>query len=464
MPASTAPSAVPSWLADEIDAVPVLDSLATTDELAAGGRRLAEDHPEVVGLHRVGTSAQGHPLTCLTVRHREDAPEALVFGLPHPNEPIGGLTALHLARRLAEDGELRHRLGHTWRIVPCIDPDGLRLNEGWLKGPFTREHYARHFFRQAGPEQIEWTFPLDHKDAYFDAVLPETLALMRLIDTHRPTLMASLHNSDFGGVYHYLSRAEPALYPTLQQVPARLGLPLHRGEPEAPWIPQLADGIFRSLDVRDAYDHLEARGLPTSATLAGNTTGSYAARYGTLTLVSEVPYWTDPAIADTTPTGVRYADLLAEHGQQLAELGTTMARLLAATDVAGVVESPFRRASRFYAQLSGELGTDLGQRAGQPGTDRPATVAERLSSAELVHSYRLRYGGLLLRSLDAEHALGNVRPAVRAARTELAERYAGWCAAAATHTSADAVPIRSLVATQHASVIAAAAHLAGAHR
>src|SRR6185312_4938905 len=277
------------WLAEEIDSVPPADAFATVDELAAECARIAADHPDVARLHRAGTSAQGEPLTCLTVDGPAGAPEALVFGLPHPNEPIGGLTALHLARRLAEDPALRARLGHTWRIVACIDPDGLRLNEGWLKGPFTREHYARHFYRQAGAEQVEWTFPLDHKGAYFDAVLPETLALMRLIDTHRPALMASLHNSELGGAYYYLSRDEPALYPTLQQIPDRLGLPLHQGEPEAPWIPRLADGVFRSLDVRDAYDHLERAGLAETIS-GGNSTGSYAERHGTLTLVCELPY------------------------------------------------------------------------------------------------------------------------------------------------------------------------------
>jgi hypothetical protein len=83
------------------------------------------------------------------------------------------------------------------------------LNEGWLKGPFTREHYARNFYRSAGDEQVEWSFPLDYKTAYFDAVLPETAALMRLIDHVRPALMCSLHNTEQGGVYYYLSRPEP---------------------------------------------------------------------------------------------------------------------------------------------------------------------------------------------------------------------------------------------------------------
>ncbi len=457
-PTATLEPAVPPWLADEIDSVPDIAAFATADELAAECTRLAAAHPGVVALRRVGTSAQGEPLTCLTVHGGPDAHgEALVFGLPHPNEPIGGLTALHLAARLAADAGLRARLRHTWHIVACIDPDGLRLNEGWLKGPFTREHYARHFYRQAGSEQIEWTFPLEHKNAYFDAVLPETLALMRLIDAHRPALMASLHNAELGGVYYYLSRDEPGLYPTLQQIPARLGLPLHQGEPEAPWVPRLAEGVFRSLDIRDAYDHLEPAGL-TETISGGNSTGSYAERHGTLTLVSELPYWSDRRIADPTPTDRRYAEPLTEHGRELVELGGVLAEVLAAVDGLTWVESPFLRASRFYARIAGELGADMLARAEGADPRRRATVAELVSTTDAVHMFRLRYGGMLLRALDAEQTIGNLRPAVRSARARLAEHYAGWCAEAAG-AAAVPVPIRDLVAVQYAAVVAAAAHL-----
>ena len=447
---------LPSWLAAEIAAVPPRSTLASADELAAESARLAAEHPEVVTHRRVGTSGLGEPLTALTIGDDAAATCALVIGLPHPNEPVGGLTALHLARRVAEDDALRARLGLTWHVVPCIDPDGLRLNEGWLAGPFTREHYARHLYRQAGTEQIEWSFPLAHKDAWFDAVLPETLALMRLIDEHRPTLMASLHNAEVGGVYHYLSRPEPALYPALQAIPGHVGLTLHRGEPEAPWIPLLAEGIYRALDIRDAYDHLELTG--DHGTLAGgNSTGAYAARHGTLTLVSEVPYWRDDRLGDDTPSGTGRAGLRAAAGRDVAELATTLTDTLDA--LAGAVhDSPFVRATRFFAPFLADTAADLTRRGGEP--DRQATVAEQASLIELVDMSRLRYAGMLLRALDAEVALGNVRPAVRAARAVLGERFTAWCAEAAGRAPTATVPLRDLVAVQAASVLAAADHLA----
>ncbi|PVZ14722.1 M14 family zinc carboxypeptidase [Actinomycetospora cinnamomea] len=448
---------LPPWLAAEIAAVPPRRTLASADELAAASARLAAEYPEVVTHRRVGTSGLGEPLTALTIGDAADRPCALIIGLPHPNEPVGGLTALHLARRVAEDDALRSRLGLTWHVVTCIDPDGLRLNEGWLAGPFTREHYARHLYRQAGTEQIEWSFPLAHKEAWFDAVLPETLALMRLIDEHRPALMASLHNAEVGGVYHYLSRPEPTLHPALQAIPGQVGLTLHRGEPEAPWIPLLAEGIYRALDIRDAYDHLELTG--EHGTLAGgNSTGAYAARHGTLTLVSEVPYWRDDRLGDDSPSGAGRAGLLTAAGRDVADLATVLTGTLDA--VAGTVhDSPFVRATRFFAPFLADTAADLTRRGGEP--DRGATVAEQASLTELVDMSRLRYAGMLLRALDAEVALGNVRPAVRAARAILDERFTAWCAEAAGRAPTDTVPLRDLVAVQAASVLAAADHLAG---
>jgi len=78
----------------------------------------------------------------------------------HPNEPIGTLTLDYPSWRLATDDELRKLLGYKWIIVKVADPDGLKLNEGWLKGPYNIINYALHCYRPAGNKQVEWTFPI----------------------------------------------------------------------------------------------------------------------------------------------------------------------------------------------------------------------------------------------------------------------------------------------------------------
>lgn len=447
---------LPAWLADETSTVPEYDAFEGADGLEAGLLDIARSSAGSATVRRVGTSRMGSPINCLSVG--EGPAEAVVFGLPHPNEPVGGLTALHLARRLAAEPALCELLGHRWNIIACIDPDGLRLNEGWLKGPFTREHYLRHFYRPAGDEQVEWTFPLDHKRAYFDAVLPETLALMRLLDHTRPRLMGSLHNSEQGGAYYYLTRPEPDLHPVLQELPETFGIPLDRGEPESPTSAVYAEGVFSGMRLADIYDAAEAAGDPLPLG-AGDTSDSYAARFGTLTIVSEVPYWRDPRVGDVSSGKASYAAALNAQADAIEELGQVLVEGMARVEQNLLVDSPFLRATRYFGRAMVELPESTRRRAAEASARRRATVAEEASIEDVVHSFRLRFAGMLLRLLEAEATVGNVRPEVLALREELRERLDGWHASAAAADQAEVLPIRSLVATQYGALLASAHHL-----
>lgn len=447
---------LPSWLVEEISGVPAYDTFAGVEELEDGLAQIAASANGAATLRRVGTSRLGSAITCLTVG--EGPEDAVVFGLPHPNEPVGGLTTLHLARRLCADPGLRRHLGHRWNIIACIDPDGLRLNQGWLRGPFTRSHYARHFYRPAGDEQIEWTFPVDHKQAYFDQVLPETLALMRLIDLTHPRLMGSLHNSEQGGAYYYVSRPAEALHPVLQELPESMGIPLDRGEPESPTSTMFAEGIFSALSLTDMYDAAEAEGNPLPLG-SGETSDAYASRYGTFTLVSEVPYWTDPRVSDQTLTDTVYATALQDQADQVEQLGRVLTETLSAVEPDLFTDSPFLRASRFFGPAMRELPKATRRRATSPSAQRLASVAEVASTTDLVHSFRLRYGGMLVRLLDAEVAIGNVRPSLLAAREDMRAHQEQWHQLAEAADEVERLPIRALVATQYGALVASARHL-----
>lgn len=450
------------WIAAEMATVGQATGFLGADGLERGLTELRDRYPDSVSYRRVGTSRLGDPIGAVEIG--TGARHALVFGLPHPNEPVGGLTALHLAERLAADSDLRDRLGLRFTIVACIDPDGLRLNEGWLNGPFTRTHYARHFFRPAGDHQIEWTFPIAYKALYFDATLPETDALVRLIDRLRPELMVSLHNSELGGAYYYLSRPMPELYPVLQAIPEAAGLPLDRGEPEGPEIPRLADGIFAGLGMRAIYDYVEHSGNDVAELRGGDGSAGYAAQYGTLTLFSEVPYWSHPDSSDDTPVDQSYAALLADQGAQMSEFGTTLSRLLAAAqDDVVATSSPFFIASKYFVPEMKQMGEASIRRAADAGNDRPATRAERFSLSDTVTSFQLRYGGMLLQTFAGELAVGNARRSIREGHAELSEHFERWCARAdAVEADCAVHPIRNLVATQYGAILATAAALPGA--
>ncbi|MDI3341658.1 MAG: M14 family zinc carboxypeptidase [Sphaerobacter sp.] len=441
--------------------VPEFDRFLTVDELHAGIARLAEDYPEIARLRRVGTSRLGEPLHLLSIGHGPK--HAFIFGCPHPNEPIGAMMVHHLTAVLCRDAALRDGLGYTWHFIPCVDPDGTRLNEGWFAGPFTPRHYARHFFRPAPDQQVEWTFPVAYKRLFFDRVLPETQMLMRVIDELQPELMVSLHNAGFGGVYYYISRAAEPLYDTLHQLPAWEELPLNLGEPEAPFMQALAPAIYRMASVRESYDYLEAHGGDPTRRPSGTSSDDYARKYGTFTLVVEMPYFDDPRVNDQTVTDTRRRDAIL-HGLAIQEEATDILRrhfLPVERELRG--HSPFERSVRSIV----EDGTDMleAQRRWareSPETDRPATVAELFSNNELVQFYRMLGIGMLVRMLEGEVAIGNGTPAIREHLVGARADFDRWCDRLESTLHYRAIPIRQLVAVQLGAVLATAQYLSDA--
>lgn len=440
-----------------LDRVPEFDVFPTVDEMTAAVEQLAQAHSSVATLRRIGTSRLGEPLVCLSVG--SGAHSALIVGMPHPNEPIGAHTATYLAKLLCEDGALRESLDATWHIIPCIDPDATRLNEGWFKGPFTRTHYARHFYRPASEDQVEWTFPFAYKSAYFDRVLPETLALMRIIDEVKPAFLCSLHNAESGGVYYYVSRPAPELYPALHAIPAHLGLPLDKGEPEAPYAPVHAPAIFGQLTRAESYDYLEEAGQNPVPYESGESSSHYAAKYGTFTLVSELPYWADEHADDDTPTTESYAEVLDRQADGIDDAVAAMRTALAEAGGALTIESPYLRASRSFVDGLAEHAALSRWRAAQAEYRRPATVAERWSCQGVVHMYRTRFPGILVRALAAQIDAGLASPAVRTAHRDLERRFEQWCEEAEADTPAVALPIKKLVGVQLGAILAALRYL-----
>jgi hypothetical protein len=442
---------------DRARRVPPVDGFPTVDALVAWFDDLAAAHPDLVGRRRIGTSRLGEPIWMFSVG---DGPRAhLLFAGVHPNEPIGFRTLQHLATELVTDPALRAESNATWHLVPCIDPDGTRLNEGWFADPADRIAYARRFYRPAPAEQAEWTFPLAYKDGYFDAVIPETQALMRVIDEVRPDLMVSLHNAELGGVYYYLSEEVPGAVDALHAVPAALGLPLDTGEPESPHLVRLAPAVFRAGSTRDDYDYLEALGLDAAAMVAGEGSAEYARRHGTVSLIAELPYWSHPSAEDPSPSGTRYADVVRERAAGLTVMAEALATLLADAAPDLTIRSPFLRATEAFVPGMAGHGVAEARRAeqlaGTPEGERVATVAEVFSNQDVVRCFRLRYGGMLLRALEAEVVAGTATARVRRVHERAAALYAGWAAEARTGAEGLRVlDLHRLVGVQYGATLA----------
>lgn len=439
--------------------LPEMDRFLTVNELNADFVRIAGKYPQTARLERVGSSSLGEAISMLSLGKGEK--QILLFACPHPNEPIGAMVVHHLARMLCEDDELRDGLGYTWNLIACVDPDGTRLNEGWFSGPFTVRNYARNFYRPAPHQQVEWTFPNFYKTNYFDRTIPESEMLMRVIDRLKPVLMGSLHNAGFGGVYYYLSRDEPDLYPALYDLPQWEDLPLRLGEPEVPYAVQFAPAIFKFMSVAEGYDYMEANGADMSDYSHGGSSTEYAAPHGTLTLVTEMAYYDDPRVNDQTvsDTNRRQAILtgldLSDEGYQV-----TNGHLEA-------VREDLRTRSAFEDAVSAFMKLQRESKAAQrrwaetdPATDRPATIAEIFSNDQEVRFYRLLTLGMLLRMLEGEVAIGNGTPAIRRHLGEATATFEQWAGELAADLDVRVVPIRKLVAVQLGAILATATHLA----
>jgi hypothetical protein len=337
----------------------------------------------------------------------------------------------------------------------------MRLNEGWFDRPSDRLWYSTRFYRPAPDEQVEWTFPFSYKDAYFDRVMPETAALMRLIDEVKPALLVSLHNSELGGVYFYISHEIHGLPTALQELTGGLGLPLHTGEPEAPEVPEFATAVFGPIKMEQMYDFLTQIGEDPSEHIGGTSSADYASRYGTFSVVAEAPQWTHPdADDDTELDGVSYASVLTEKAEGLREITAVLGEALAAAEPHLRLDTPYLRASRAFIPSIAQGGELDARRAADPSAQRPATVAERFSCQDLVRCFRLRYGGILVRALNAETGAGTANAELRRCAERVEGIYRQWCAEAES-VVAQPVPLQRLAGLQLGTILLTAAALAG---
>lgn len=430
--------------------IPEYQTFLTVDELNQSTCLLAEKYPDTVKRLEIGHSRAGEAIYALKIGSGRK--NALLFAMPHPNEPIGSMMLEFLAEKLAGDDAFRAELDYTWYIVKCIDVDGTRLNEGWFKGPFSVTNYARHFYRPPGYEQVEWTFPIEYKTLKFDKPLPETRALMSLIEDIKPDFMFSLHNSGFGGVYLYLSKDLKDFYPDFYQLVRSQDLPLHLGEPEVPYAVKLGDAIFGMIDVATGYDFLAKNSPkdPAEIIRSGSSSYEYARRFSDpLFLVCEMPYFYNAAIHNTTPTSHIKRNLILEGLQASKKYLQTMQDILEPVWPFLVQETPFRETIKNYLETSGEqLAAQENWAKADPDLNVQATVAEEFDNLSGTRFYELLSLGTAIRMVQAEISTGGEQPALVAALSELQAFFDKNALQLEKELDYKVIPIRKLAGVQ----------------
>ncbi|MGQ4601516.1 M14 family zinc carboxypeptidase [Nocardia sp. R6R-6] len=429
-----------------------ISDFPTVDELNEFIDALAGEHPGRVSITQLGRSRGGDPIREVQVgsgpRH------ILVFGNPHPNEPIGMATIRHLLGRMVADDAAT--VGATWHFVPCVDPDGTRLNEGWFPGPHTRSGVARGFYRPPAAEQPEWCFPTLWRGRSVGVPLPETKAMMALIDRTRPALIASLHNAEFGGGFFYTCGGDPAYWSALTDRLSAADVPIHRGAPDAPGAHTLAPGVFELPQFVSMADLLTSQGLDAVAALGGGGCRDYTARYGTAILVCELPLWVDARIGDGSAGDRVLGDLLDATAADYHAMAEVAAAVLARVSDRLSGRSPFERSVR--ALVAGLPGLAV-SRQSVPQRQRIATRGEIfVEQYDWTAMLRLRLGGMLLRLLE-EECRHDAATALSAERDRFAAVFDQWCADVEQNAPGVAVPLERLVRIQAESILLAATRL-----
>lgn len=253
----------------------------------------------------VGTSAQGVPIH--HIRFGKGSVKALLVGFPHCKEPICGLTVFSLLTLLQQRNPAVCDADVEWNIVPCIDPDGARLNEAWTQKPVTMESYMRGFYVQALRDQVDGSFPVRHKRLVWNKPSREAAILQSVIQRVRPDFYYSLHNAWTGGAFYFLSRDidhkyHDRIYGLLDQQ----AFPLQRRPLWKDVCAQYGPGIVEIWSIKKHYDHLE-KVAPEPEKLLQFGAGSWdyleEIKPDALTFVAEMGYVRHPADESERDTG-----------------------------------------------------------------------------------------------------------------------------------------------------------------
>lgn len=311
------------------------DELLTIDELDAQTRALVAAQRQDVCVTHVGESWNDRPIEMISIGANDGSArgDALIVGVPHSNEPAGAVTVERLIARMLGPDAARERRGLRWHFIKAIDPEGLRLNSGWLKGPRDLRTYSAEFFRPALDRQPDTSFPFECNGYRFDAATPENKAWQKAFDLTRPILHASLHHCDFGGAWHAVSRDIPALTPALGRIIADHGLTAFSDFAIAGWpIEWLSPSVMTYPSASEILTAPINKGKSVQDIWPyGEMSAGYGeTHFGTFTLVTEVPLWDDVRLRDDSPSGVTAREQALEGQKLLADLAEFLGRHLGA--------------------------------------------------------------------------------------------------------------------------------------
>lgn len=382
--------------------VPEYEYFKTVDELNESSRKLAEQYPDLASFYKIGESMAGDPIYCLKIGNGSRA--ILMYGFPHPNEPIGSMMLDYLSQQLVENEAFRNSFKDvSWYVVKVADNDGAKFNEGWFRGPYTPLNYALNFYRPASFQQVEWTFPIKYKTLDNNDPIPETRALMNIIEEVKPIFIYSLHNAGFGGVYNYISDDAPILHPIFEKAYEDQDIPAALGEPEMPYAVKFAEAVYKMPTMRDTYDYYAANTDRDPAEIIGKA-GTCSYEYGkqfnekVFELVCEVPYYYNPKIEDLSETESIRRDLILANLEDTKKEDQKIREIYFPLKDRLIVDTPLRTALDDFLESSEKhLPVQENWAKTAKELEKKATVAEAFDNQQVSKTYKMLLWGMLRR-------------------------------------------------------------------
>ena len=208
-----------------------------------------------------------------------------------------------------------------WHVVPCIDPDAARLNEGWTQQKYSVEKFMKGFYKQLFSEQSDFSFPMDYKGKKFDAMTIEAKVLKKIFDDVRPDFYYTLHNAMIGGSYFFITPypLKDKYCSQLREILADHGLP-QRSHVSAGPKTSGENGIYAITNTRQTYDAIENSGIDGRLIKEMIDSGEMSHDYlssingSAVTFVAELSCVKHPLMnsSDTTDDWIRHELLKAE--------------------------------------------------------------------------------------------------------------------------------------------------------
>ncbi|WP_440059330.1 hypothetical protein ACSU1N_05965 [Thermogladius sp. 4427co] len=442
-----------------IESVPHINEFMYIDELKKSSREFVKKNNDIAELVEIGTARNGEPVEALIVRGGDEK-SILAIGFPHPNEPVGSMTIEVLTKIFDIDREFIVMSRATWILVKAADLYGARLNEGWFKGGFDIVKYALNYYRPPGYKQVEWSFPVEYKELKFNNPIPETRALMKVIDEWKPTHIYSLHNSGFSGTYYYVTKElSKQVLEMLYEIPSRFNVPIHYGEPEAPYIEKIKDGIFYMPSIEKIYDWYEKYyGKDVAKAIShGGSTFDYSKKQvpGVFELVCEVPYIYDERLSNNYRIGIPRRELLKIRINLEEELLRQIEEYMGKIAPYASEDNPFYEALSYFVETS--LKSIIAERnwiEKDESLDENASVAQAFDAYArvLFYSGLLRLG-LLHRSIEFEETKSTLPNNLIELKKEIRTKIISIADKFKAYSSFYTIPISDLVKIQLGAIL-----------